>query len=255
MQKISPKKTIMCLVMCALCAICFCACDKSPYARDNSFEVEVIDGEASLIFEPKDFGYSYGVVFYVGTMLPPQNYAYLGKALARQGYLVVIPKFDGNMSYSDYKPKEDAFTQYPDVKFFICGHDQGGGAAIRRAQEDPSKIAGVALYAPICVERMVTDENGKYILDEDGNVMKIEDSIASLYLPTLLLETDDPLRTEEFKQKALSHVNKKTLSAFTLTNSTSNGFGKGGELNDIQKAQQTSTVYLTLAFLRNVVCK
>lgn len=255
MIKHHQNKIMICLCIFVFCALCLCACNENPYEKDNRFEVSVKDSEASLIFEPKDFDYTYGLILYVGTLLPPQNYSYIGEALAKQGYLVVIPKFDGNMAYSDYKIKEDAFEQYRNVKFFICGHDQGGGAAIRRTQENPSSIAGVILYAPICVERMVTDENGKYILDEDGNVVKIEDSIAELSIPTLLLETDDSLRTDEMKQTTLAHVNKKTLTLHTLTNSTSNSFGKGGMLNDIQKAQQTATVEFTLAFLRYVVCK
>ena len=249
-------------IVCVIAALSFCACNKktdSIYEYDNNFEYTVIDSDDSLVYEPKDVNYTYGIIFYVEFLFSPKQYSYLAEALAKQGYLVVMPKPDGNR----YSPTEPAFTKYPNVKFFVGGYGMGGGAAIRRAQENPSAVVGTVLFTPIDTSKLVTDENGKYVEDEDGNVMWTIYSIAELSLPTLLLETDcNNLRTDEIVAKAKSRLNLNTTEEYTLENSCHLGFLSNAaqfELvdltNDEIAAQHQNTVSLTLAFMRKTVLK
>ena len=147
------KFTITAILIVALTACCLFACNdkgdspvKVDYQSDNSYFVKTAESETALTFEPildpvysesgmtyKQVDYRFGVIFYVGTAIEPKYYEYLGNALAKQGYLVVIPKVTLNMTYAYYKAQEEAFSAYPNVKFFVAGHSQGGGAALRRA--------------------------------------------------------------------------------------------------------------------------
>lgn len=253
--------TIACL-MCAVCALSFCACNKKSdniYERDNDFEYTVTDGEDALVYEPKDVNYTYGIIFYVEFLFSPKQYDYLAVSLAKQGYLVVMPKLDGN-SYSQTEP---AFAKYPNIKFFVGGYGVGGGAAIRRAQENPSAVVGTVLFTPIDASKQVVDENGKYVKDEDGNVMWTIYSIAELSLPTLLLETDcDSIRTNDVVSKAKSRLNLNTTEEYKLENSCHLGFLSTAaqfelvDLTDEEIAtQHQSTISLTLSFMRKTVLK
>ena len=265
------------LTLCALLSVCLSACNKNPYASDNSFAVDVVDTDEALTFAPKGFKCSYGVILYVGALVSPSYYSYLGTALAKQGYLAVIPKFNLNMSAQDYKEKEAAFENYKDVKFFIAGHDQGGGAAIRRAQENPGKIAGVLLYSPLVVPRIILDEDGRPSKDDDGNWLYANDSIANLNLPTLWIESDDATRTDDVKSGISERLNQSTVTEYAIKNSTALGFTstlldsyKNDEngnltgdnaLTDEEKSalenaqnQLDLTVKYTLKFLKNCVC-
>ena len=249
------------LTVCVILSICLIACNKNPYAEDNSFEVDVTEDENALTFAPKGFNYTYGVILYVGALIEPSEYTYLAEALAKQGYLTVIPKFPLNMSATNYTDEEPAFSAYPNVKFFIAGHDQGGGAAIRRAQDSGNKVAGVLLYSPVIVNRRVYDyEQGKYLEDENGNPVYAPNSIAERSLPTLWIESDDATRTEDIRNKVNENVNMSTVTEYELTNSTALGFSTNAndltdEEKELRQAQLDLTVQYTLRFLKRIVCK
>ena len=262
----SPILAIVTIIMCAIAALSFCACDKKTdniYEHDNAFEYTVTDGEDALVYEPKDVNYSYGIIFYVGMFISPSEYDYLGEALAKQGYLVVIPKLELNNANSGYLENESAFTKYPNVKFFVGGHDIGGGAAIRRAQENPNSILGTVLFTPIGISKQVFDENGKLKYDEDGNVVWNRFGIEKQSLPTLLLETDcKSLRTEAMVIDAKKRLNPNTTEEHILENSCHFAFMSSATQsdaisisNDEIAAQHKNTVSLTLAFMRKTVLK
>ncbi len=246
-------------ILVAVFAIGLCACNKeqSPYASDNAFEIEISDSEDALVFAPKGFSYTYGVIFYVGALVEPTYYSYLGEALAKQGYLAVFPKIDGNNAYNNYTESEPALEKYKKVKFFIAGHDFGGGAAVRRASENVGAI-GVMLYAPLGFAKQKFDENGKLEYDDDGNVVWEHYSIAGLSIPTLLVETDDALRTEDLKLAATQHTDASSTEIVLLTNSDSISFSSIDAFSSLteeqRSAQRENTLNHTLSFLKKVVC-
>ena len=120
MKKKNITAIVAILFTIALCVTLF-ACDKKEqkinYALDNSFVVLTRENQGSLVFEPianaktsadgsvvgDRLQCEYGVIFYVGAGVEPTKYTYLATALAKQGYLVVIPKAEHNMTYADYK--------------------------------------------------------------------------------------------------------------------------------------------------------
>ena len=132
------KKRLATLLVgiCVLLTLSLYACDK-PLPKvdpslDNDFAVNIEDGEDALVFSPIGAKPTVGLIFYVGTLIDAANYEYLVKALARQGYLTVIPK--EMFAFYQYDNYESAYDRFKDVRFFLGGHSQGGGAAIRRAR-------------------------------------------------------------------------------------------------------------------------
>lgn len=239
----------------ALSAVLLFACndDENPYAADHNFVVRTTDGEDALEFSPVDFTPKYGIVFYCGALISPSYYTYLGESLAKQGYLVIIPKLANNFALNDYLLNEPAFTKYEGVRFFVGGHDMGGGAAVRRAMECKSYIKGVFLYSPLAFKTQKF-ENGQLVFDDDGDPVWQHFSIANQSIPTLLLETDEQSRTDELKQDAKSHINLNSATLITLNNSATTAFSQNTSLPLEQaKAQRALAIKHTLDFLRSVV--
>lgn len=283
------KNTFILVLVLALLIVCLFACDKSQpipsvdYQTANTYNVNVIDDSYALTYEPilnptyvdgkltgyTSVKYTYGLIFYVGTAISPECYSYLASALAKQGYLVVIPKYNLNMVYYYYSATEKAFSLYPDVKFFIGGHSQGGGAAIRRASENASIVQGAILYAPLAYRHPLLDENGNNVQTEEGVDIYINDNLKDANLATLLIEaSNDHVLNDSAKEDAKSrladgythkvitpsaHMSFSTMDSdevLAMFNNDGDGITQNGK--DTQRAK---TIEYTLDFLRSVVTK
>lgn len=108
-NKLSIISAILVLVLSATFLFACAQKDDAPvavdYKQDNSFAVNTVEDDSALVFEPiadlvygengksyKKVAYRYGVVFYTGLNIDASEYSYLGNALAKQGYLVIIKK-------------------------------------------------------------------------------------------------------------------------------------------------------------------
>ncbi len=251
------KKFFVCALICVF-SICLFACnnnvekdEKTPelpsvdYSINNDFSVIETDDENALAFAPDGVKCTYGVIFYVGTSISPTKYSYLGNALAKQGYLVVMPKRPLNMTYFQYAEEETAFSKYPDVKFFVSGHSQGGGAAVKRAQENVDTVAGIFLLAPLTYTG---------------------DTIADTSIPTLLINADnDHVLTDKMKSDAKSTLPENrtevllenachmSFSTYDADNVLSL-FGGDGPMTDEHRAtQRNATISAVLDFMRTTI--
>lgn len=274
------KRTLLSIIVIlfvSIVAVGTSACNKEKapdYQKDNDFGVSVYEDAdiGALVYKPNGVKAKYGVLFYVATITAPEYYDYLATALAKQGYLVVFPRFALNLAYFEYKEDgEPAFSKYSDVKFFVGGHSQGGGAAVRRVEENADKVAGCILFAPLCLSHSAekTDESGNTI------VYNHLDSLADTSVPTLLLEADrDVILTSEMKHTTLERINPAVTQIHTLSDASHMGFTSWddfdisqlmssmgttgtGDLTDIspeqKQAQRELTVRYTLEFVKNVV--
>lgn len=290
------KKTITTFLTLAftlvLCATLF-ACDrkgddgKINYAIDNSFIVLERSIGNALVFSPvtnatrdengkvtngNNLNCEYGVILYVGMGVEPERYSYLATALAKQGYLVVIPQLDNNLAYTHYQAEETAFETYGNVKFFIAGHShQGGAAAIRRAAENKDKVAGVILLAPVADRHKLIGEDGNPVKDENGVTIYVADNLLDCSLPVLLVEADnDKVRTQEQSDNAKTRLKNGYVSK-VLKEANHTAFAQIDVEDDLpiklpnfiddvnattieqKNAQRTETCTVVLAFLRSVV--
>lgn len=253
------KKLTYCIVTIALllCAFSAVACNKknppeNPYAKQNNFAVAVTETDGATEYTPEGFTPTYGFVFYAGALINTENYAYLGNALAKQGYLTVI--YPSELSYSNYDPNIPSLLKYPKVRFFVGGHDIGGGTAVRHAMDYAKynyNVAGLILYAPTNFKKQVF-ENGELKYDENGNVVWDHFSTAQYNISTLLIEVDDVLRTEEMKAETRAHINMQVTSTHTLQNSMSIDFSVPSPDDNANAIRQTAIDY-TMQFMLSLM--
>ena len=292
-MKVALKNTsiilILVLALC-LCAFSFVACNKKNgdatpivnYRANNNFEISVenytINPEAAQneqlyarVFKPLNGIPKYGLVFFVGTFISPNNYDYLGEALARQGYVVIIP--NSILAYWQYDTKSLPITTntqqlFSDVQFFVGGHSQGGGAALRFACENMANTLGAVFFAPLMQynTRSVSDDDthsydnyaGQIDRDESGKIIAVSDTLVNTNLPALLLEADNDSVLDD-GMKADSHDRMpKNVQNFVLQNASHMGFSKPPEgvveLTEDEVAQIENTINYTLSFMQMVVC-
>ena len=187
MKKISLTLILLILYLLAFSSACDIEEDRTiDYQADNSFTVIVSDTDTALIYMPEGKDPRYGIIFYVGTFLPPDVYPVISRALAKEGYLVVIPKVLYNTAYLSYAEEEYAFSEFPDIQFFVGGHSQGGGAAIKRAYENSDKVIGAVLYSPLCYNN---------------------DTLINTDIPVLLIEAEnDNVLSEAMKEDSRSRL-------------------------------------------------
>ncbi len=251
------KKLIVVLVL-AVCVSTFIAVaytefgvkgDTTPqkeeidYFSKNNFECELTENRDFVTYAPKGVEARYGLIFYVGTAIAPSYYDYLGKALAKQGYLMVIPKGSNGFAYLMYTLEEKAFDTFAGVEFFVGGHSQGGGAAVRRAQENSDKVKGVVLYAPLCYG---------------------SDSIVESNLATLLIEAkSDGVLTADMKADAKTRLPEYRteymidgchMSFSTMDDDmTLKMFNDGPSSALVKETQRELTAEYTLEFMQQVI--
>lgn len=237
----------------ATCAIALVSCTNRPvsnvidYSIDNNFQVDVAEFSDSRVYTPRGKTGRYGLIFYVGTGIKPEYYDYLGYRLARQGYAVVMPNIKAFLAYINYKQNESAFDNYPDVKFFVGGHSQGGGAAVKRTQENADRVLGAVLLAPLCFR---------------------EDNLHGLNMPTLLLEASgDHVLSDIQKDDARSRFDENMLTNHTIIPGAHMSFstyddddglrffnGDGDGITEDQKEMQRElTANYVLDFMNGIV--
>ncbi len=238
---------ILLLIIIALSAS-FVGCTKShsqgvDYSKENDYEYEISDEKNYVTYSPKDVSPTYGLLFYLGTAIAPEKYDYLASALAKQGYLVVISK--NALALVTYKKEEPAFAKYQDVKFFLGGHSQGGGAAVKRAKENLDATMGLVLLAPLAYEvDSVADKNVPTLLINAKNDGVLTDVMKATSKNAVPLQ-----RTEYLIDGA--HMSFSTYDDDTVLKL----FNDGPASAEVKAEQRRLTVEYTLAFLKDTIAK
>jgi len=101
-----------------------------------------------LTFTPQQDWQETGFIFYPGGRIDPRGYSTLMRAIAEQGYLVVVPTMPINMAIFDSNIADEIIAAHPEVKHWVIGgHSVGGTAAAMYAAAHPAKIAGMAIWS------------------------------------------------------------------------------------------------------------
>ncbi len=269
MKKISILSILLIVIMTLSC-FSFMACDSQElmpidYAKENDFEVAIktidatYDEEGNLtnrgymVFEPKldGTGYQdakYGLIFYLGTIMKPELYSYIGNALAKQGYIVAF--YNAPFAYAQYEEKEKAFEMYPNVKFFVGGHSQGGGAAIRRAMECEDIVKGAILLDPMAFRHQLLDDNGEPMQNEDGVDIYVNDSLKDTNMPAIFIKAQDQLIIKDSdRETALDRMNDGVLIHDLGEGSTHAAFAE----TESGKEQRDEILTCILAFMQSII--
>jgi pimeloyl-ACP methyl ester carboxylesterase len=101
-----------------------------------------------LAFQPANEQPTAGLVLYPGGRVDPRSYSPAARAIAGEGYLVVIVPMPLNLAVFAADTAADVIAAYPDVSpWAIGGHSLGGAMAARFAYGHPAEVQGLVLWA------------------------------------------------------------------------------------------------------------
>jgi len=101
-----------------------------------------------IVFRPNATGPTTGLVFYPGAHVDPVSYAPAMRALAAQGFLVVIPPMPLNLAVLDSDRAADVIAGFPEIRrWAVGGHSLGGAMAAAFVASDLSAVDGLVLWA------------------------------------------------------------------------------------------------------------
>ncbi len=121
-----------------------------PEAYDalNSDSEVTVTTDRWLVFEPVNSSKNTGFIVYPGGRVDYRSYAPLAHAIAAEGYLTIIAPMPLNLAVFGANAAKDIVNSYPHTSSWaIGGHSLGGTMAAQFAGENPSKIAGLILWA------------------------------------------------------------------------------------------------------------
>lgn len=116
-------------------------------AMESDAQVSVAE-DGWIAFEPTETQPTVGLIIYPGGRVDPSAYAPLARAVAEQGYLVVIVPMPLNLAVFSPAKASQVIAAYPDIeKWAITGHSLGGAMAANFISNNPQAIDGLALLA------------------------------------------------------------------------------------------------------------
>jgi dienelactone hydrolase len=118
------------------------------YAALQSDGQVVVDEGGWIVFQPASSQPDTGLIFYPGGRVDPRAYAPVARAIAQQGYLVVIVPMPLNLAVLGPNKAQEVMDAYPEIqRWAIGGHSLGGAMAARFAYQNPGVAQGLVLWA------------------------------------------------------------------------------------------------------------
>ena len=163
-------------------------------ALQSDSQVSVLQGDW-LVFEPKDNNYSTGFIFYPGGRVNYLAYAPYARAIAAEGYLVIVVRMPLNFAFLGANAAGEVIAAYPNVSAWaIGGHSLGGSMAAQYAHDNPGKISGLVLLASYPASNIDLSERDLSVLTIHGSndglvsVKEVVDSLGQLPSDTVRVE-------------------------------------------------------------------
>lgn len=115
---------------------------------DAAVTVETVGSGRWLVFTPTGAAPSTGLVIYPGGRVAAGAYAGMARAIAAEGYLVVIVPMPLRLAVFGSNAALDVIAAYPQVmRWAVGGHSLGGAFAADFAYKHPDAVDGLVLWA------------------------------------------------------------------------------------------------------------
>jgi len=100
-----------------------------------------------ITFQPANIKPTTGFIFYPGGRVDYRSYAAPLRAIAEQGYLVVLVPVRLNLAFFDINAADSVFAQHPEIQHWtVGGHSLGGVASALFAKDHP-QVEGIIFWA------------------------------------------------------------------------------------------------------------
>jgi hypothetical protein len=101
-----------------------------------------------LSFWPQAQAAETGLILYPGGRVDPRAYAPAARAIAQQGYAVVIAPMPFNLAVFSPNKADGVRQAHPEIERWVMGgHSLGGAMAARYAYDHPDQVQGLLLWA------------------------------------------------------------------------------------------------------------
>ena len=111
-------------------------------------ELVQVDHSEWIVFQPTGTLATTGVIFYPGGRVDARSYAPAARAIAEQGYLVVITPMPLNLAVFAPDKALEVLQVFPEVTdWIIGGHSLGGSMAANFSYKNPEMIDGLYFWA------------------------------------------------------------------------------------------------------------
>ncbi|MCU0478425.1 MAG: alpha/beta hydrolase [Chloroflexi bacterium] len=99
-----------------------------------------------LTYTPVGASPTTGLILYPGAKVPAAGYAPTARAIAEEGYLVVVVPMPLNFAIFDVDAASGVIAAHPGItRWVIGGHSLGGAMAAQYAADNPGAVDGLAL--------------------------------------------------------------------------------------------------------------
>jgi len=116
-------------------------------ALQSDAQVQV-SADPWYVFQPVNEAAATGFIFYPGGRVDARAYAPEARAIAAEGYLVVIVPMPLNLAVIAPNRAAQVIKAYPDVaRWVVGGHSLGGSMAASFAHNHPDLVEGLVLWA------------------------------------------------------------------------------------------------------------
>ncbi|MEJ2736932.1 MAG: alpha/beta hydrolase [Anaerolineae bacterium] len=117
----------------------------SALQSDAQVEVET---EPWLVFRPVGGNPTVGLILYPGGRVDARAYAPTARALAQEGFLVVIVPMPLNLAIFGPDRAAEVMVAFPDIgRWAVGGHSLGGAMSARFAYQNSEAVEGLVLWA------------------------------------------------------------------------------------------------------------
>ena len=202
-------------------------------ALESSSSVRVSQDEW-IVFTPATQS-EIGVIFYPGGLVEPEAYAPVLRQLAEQGVFVIITPMPLNLAIFNTNAANAVLQEYSHIsKWVVAGHSLGGAAAAIYAENNDSRIDGLALWDSYPPDSADLSDNDIAVISIYGT-------------------TDDIPNTDNFDEKiSLLPVDALFIAIEGASHAQFGDYGpqKGDVIPSISAAEQHSIVIdLMMEFL------
>lgn len=105
-----------------------------------------------ISFTPKQTP-STGLIFYPGGRVDARAYSVLLRAIAAEGYLVILPEMPIDLAVLNADAADQIIEAYPGIDHWaIAGHSLGGSMASQYASDHPEQIQGLMFWGSYPVD-------------------------------------------------------------------------------------------------------
>lgn len=121
---------------------------QSLQALQSTDGVRFEDLDGWLVFTPDDLEPTTGLIFYPGGRVDHRAYAPHAKAIASDGFSVIILPMPLNFAFLGINRANEVMETFSEIEnWAIGGHSLGGAMAAEFASANPESVAGLVLWA------------------------------------------------------------------------------------------------------------